>query len=55
MFGKRKKHTLPFKPGIFDIRWYPSGRNYICEDRQQALCKPDQMPPLMVRKAEWRR
>jgi hypothetical protein len=53
MFGKPKKNGLPFKPQLFSIRWYPSNRS--CASSGSQSVKPQQMPPLMVRKAEWRR
>jgi hypothetical protein len=53
MFGKLKKNELPFKAQLFSIRWYPSNRSCVSSGSQSV--KPQQMPPLMVRKAEWRR
>ena len=51
MFGKFKKNIVPLKTKIFNIQWYPNSRS--CANRRKT--KPQQMPPLMVRKAEWRR
>jgi hypothetical protein len=53
MFAKLKKNKLPLKPKLFTIRWYPSSRS--CVHPGSRKVKPQQMPPLMVRKAEWRR
>ncbi|MHC4337219.1 MAG: hypothetical protein ACYSTG_04620 [Planctomycetota bacterium] len=53
MFGKLKKNALPLKIELFNIRWYPSNKS--CVKPGNRRVKPQQMPPLMVRKAEWRR
>lgn len=53
MFIKLKKNGLPLKPNLFTLRWYPSSRS--CVNSGGRKVKPHQMPPLMVRKAEWRR
>jgi hypothetical protein len=53
MFTKFKKISLSLKPKLFFIRWYPSSRS--CVRPNNRRIKPQQMPPLMVRKAEWRR
>ena len=66
MFGKLKKngcysaklrfavkHELPWKHQPFIIRWYPSNRSCLNMGRRKP--RPGQMPPLMVRKPEWRR
>jgi len=53
MFGKLKKNMLPLKTSLFNIRWYPSNRS--CVNTGSRKARPQQMPPLMVRKAEWRR
>jgi hypothetical protein len=53
MFAKLRKNRLPLKPKLFTIRWYPSSRS--CVNPGSRKVKPQQMPPLMVRKAEWRR
>jgi hypothetical protein len=53
MFGKMKKNMLSFNPQLFSIRWYPSNKSCVSTGSQKV--KPQQMPPLMVRKAEWRR
>jgi hypothetical protein len=53
MFGKLKKDKLPLKIELFTIRWYSSNRSCAKTGRQRL--NPRQMPPLMVRKAEWRR
>jgi len=54
MFGKLKKNRLPLKACLFNIRWYPSNRSCVKNAANQKV-RPQQMPPLMVRKAEWRR
>ncbi len=38
---------------IYNIRWYPSSKS--CVRISDHRPKPQQTPPLMVRKAEWRR
>lgn len=51
-----KKYFTPQKPWTdveHDIRIYPSQRSCIKPNMSQV--KPEQMPPLMVRKAAWRR
>ncbi|MHC4752379.1 MAG: hypothetical protein ACYTFW_21205, partial [Planctomycetota bacterium] len=53
MFAKVKKNILPLEPKLFTIRWYPSNR--VCVNPGNRRIRPQQMPPLMVRKAEWRR
>jgi hypothetical protein len=53
MLAKLKKDKLPLKPALFTIAWYPSNRS--CIDPGNRKVSPQQMPPLMVRKAEWRR
>ncbi|HIJ53883.1 MAG TPA: hypothetical protein HPP66_12120 [Planctomycetes bacterium] len=53
MFGKLKKDKLPLKIKLFTVRWYPSNRS--CSNNRQRRFNPERMPPLMVRKAEWRR
>jgi len=44
---------LPLNIKLFNIRWYPSNRS--CVNKANQSAKPQQMPPLMVRKPEWRR
>jgi hypothetical protein len=41
------------EPELFTIGWYPSNRS--CANTVGRRMKPQQMPPLMVRKPEWRR
>ncbi len=53
MFSKLEKNKLTLKIKLFNIRWYPSSRSCVRKANQNA--KPQQMPPLMVRKPEWRR
>jgi hypothetical protein len=53
MFGKLKKDKLPLKIELFTIRWYSSNRS--CAKTSHQRLNSRQMPPLMVRKAEWRR
>jgi len=52
-FARFKKQILPLKPKLFSLRWYPSRRS--CVHPGSRTISPQQMPPLMVRKAEWRR
>jgi hypothetical protein len=53
MFGRLKEKKLSLKPQLFLIHWYRSSRS--CSNPDQRRVKPEQMPPLMVRKPEWRR
>jgi len=53
MFSRLKKDGFLLKTKLFLIRWYPSNRSCLATGnhrRRQQL-----MPPLMVRKPEWRR
>jgi hypothetical protein len=53
MLGKVGKDGFLLKTKLFLLRWYPSARSCI---RIGNLHRPaQQMPPLMVRKPEWRR
>jgi len=53
MVGKLEKNKLFKNIKMFNIRWYPSSRS--CVNFANRKAKPQLMPPLMVRKAEWRR
>jgi len=53
MPGRSRRNRIFAKPEVFDIRWYPSSKVCTNSDRREAQFK--YMPPLMVRKAEWRR
>ena len=53
MFGTAKTDKLAIKPQLMAIRWYPSSRCFGSSTRRKS--KLNLMPPLMVRKAEWRR
>jgi len=53
MFSKLKKNKVSIKPELFIIRWYPSNRS--CANTARRKIRPEHMPPLMVRKPEWRR
>jgi len=53
MFNKAKTNRLFIKPELFEIKWYPNSRS--CVHTSGKRVKPQQMPPLMVRKAQWRR
>jgi hypothetical protein len=52
MFARLRKTKLAFSPQLFAIRWYPSNKN--CVNSKRPRPKPQQMPPLMVRKPAWR-
>jgi hypothetical protein len=53
MFGNDKKNPFKANLKIFEIKWYPNGTSSLtCGQR---TIKPAFVPPLMVRKAEWRR
>jgi len=53
MLKKLKKGKKLWKIDIFPLRWYPNSRS--CVNTGGNKVKPEQMPPLMVRKAAWRR
>jgi len=57
MFKRHKKQQQPLPPLLeemkAEIRVYPSQRSCIRLNMNQV--KPEQLPPLMVRKAAWRR
>ena len=53
MFGKFKKNRLPFEVKLFNIHWYPSNKSCVAPGSRKV--RAQQVPPLMVRKAEWRR
>jgi len=53
-FLKKMLHPAePWEDIHRDIRFYPCQRSCIKSNMNQA--RPEQMPPLMVRKAAWRR
>ena len=53
MLRKHKKETFCPKLDIYEIKWYPNNTGFLGNGTRRI--KPRQMPPLMVRKAEWRR
>jgi hypothetical protein len=53
MFGRLKKNRFLLKAKLFTLRWYPSSRSCLPVGNHRR--PPQQMPPLMVRKPEWRR
>ncbi|MHC4123116.1 MAG: hypothetical protein ACYSSI_06030 [Planctomycetota bacterium] len=53
MFGKSRKTLSAFKVKLFNIQWYPGNKS--CVSAGNGKAQPQQMPPLMVRKAQWRR
>jgi len=53
MFTKPKKDGFLLKTKLFILRWYPSSR--CCINIGNHRRPPQLMPPLMVRKPEWRR
>jgi hypothetical protein len=53
MFSTAKTGKLAIKPQLIAIRWYPSSRCFGSAKRHKS--RPNLMPPLMVRKPEWRR
>jgi len=53
MFSRLKKEGFLLKTKLFTIRWYPSNR--CCLSTGNHRRPPQLMPPLMVRKPEWRR
>lgn len=53
MFDKLKKEQRGQKVQLLNIRWYPNSKSCVSIDGRKV--NPELMPPLMVRKAEWRR
>ncbi|MBN1508932.1 MAG: hypothetical protein JW955_18945 [Sedimentisphaerales bacterium] len=53
MFDWLTKDKFLLRAKLFTIRWYPSSRS--CQRIGDRRRLPQQMPPLMVRKPEWRR
>lgn len=53
MFHRLKKSRFFLKAKLLTLRWYPSSRS--CLRVGTNIHPPQQMPPLMVRKPEWRR
>jgi hypothetical protein len=49
----KKKNRHQWHVNDHDIQLYPSGRSCVRGDMRHI--RPQQMPPLMVRKAAWRR
>jgi len=52
MFAK-SKNKFPLNIKLFEIRWYQNSKS--CVKPGNRKFKPHQMPPLMVRKPQWRR
>ena len=53
MFGKFRKNKYLWPISLITIKWYPSTRS--CVKMSRRPLRQDLMPPLMVRKAAWRR
>jgi hypothetical protein len=53
MLNKLKKGGSLLKAKLFTIRWYPSNRCCLITGNRRR--PPQLMPPLMVRKPDWRR
>jgi hypothetical protein len=53
MLGRLKKSKFLLKTRLFTVRWYPSSRSCVGIGNHRRPLQ--QMPPLMVRKPEWRR
>jgi len=56
MFGwikKIRKSRHEWKVELSDVKLYPSNRSCVKKDMNNV--HPQQLPPLMVRKAAWRR
>ena len=53
MTKKTKKQRLSLTAEPYILSWYPSERSFSDMDPQKN--GPKRIPPLMVRKAEWRR
>ena len=54
MISKKNNHTTMAedKISIYKIRWYPFSKNFVTDGSKRI--KIQQLPPLMVRKADWR-
>ena len=52
-FKKKNDRDSGWKLKSPRVKWYPSNRSCIKQDMTHV--RPQQMPPLMVRKAAWRR
>ena len=50
---KKKNISSDWNVRVHDVKWYPS--DHSCVRRNMNIVRPQQMPPLMVRKAAWRR
>jgi hypothetical protein len=50
---KHKKCGYAWNIRDHQIKWYPSSKSCVRHDMSHV--RPQQMPPLMVRKAAWRR
>ncbi len=53
MFKKYQNKKTPWAILNYEIKVYPNSRS--CVKPNMHRVKPEQMPPLMVRKAGWRR
>ncbi|MHC4646050.1 MAG: hypothetical protein ACYTBJ_11145 [Planctomycetota bacterium] len=53
MSAKPSNNKIRVDIELYAIRWYPSDRGDVNPNRPRT--RPRQIPPLMVRKAEWRR
>jgi len=54
-FTDNKKNNRLFRANlkIYELKWYPNGTS--CLSSGQHCVRPAHVPPLMVRKAQWRR
>ncbi|MDD5459272.1 MAG: hypothetical protein PHF37_07765 [Phycisphaerae bacterium] len=52
MLTKSKKE-VSIEPKIFEIQWYPNMKSCVKINKRRVT--PRLMPPLMVRKPEWRK
>jgi len=50
---KKKTSSRDWEVRVDDVKWYPS--DHSCVRQNMNIVRPQQMPPLMVRKATWRR
>lgn len=53
MLEPQKNDNMPFRCEVLTLDWYPSDRSYRIYGIKPV--RPKRVPPLMVRKAEWRR
>ncbi|MHC4636304.1 MAG: hypothetical protein ACYTBP_03595 [Planctomycetota bacterium] len=53
MIRKTKKNRHFHDIEIYEVKWFPNAKSCISSTSRRV--KPNLLPPLMVRKADWRR